>query len=54
MTAAAVDPKKAAAFQELCRVVGKEWGVVSADVLFNLCRGLPANVDANATVNEMP
>jgi len=48
LTAAAVDPKDSAAFQELCRVVGKEKGVITADVLFKLCRGLPAN-DGNAT-----
>ena len=47
LTEAALPNECAGSFQQLCKVVGSKWGVVSADTLFNLLHELPKN-DASA------
>ena len=49
LTAAAVQDASAASFQSLCRVVDSKFGVISAEILFNLRRDLATN-DASAAL----
>ena len=49
LTAAALPHSSAANFHQLCRVVGGKWSVISAGILFDLCRNLPTD-DAQAAL----
>ena len=48
LTAAALPETSVPSFQKLCRAVGSNWGVVSADTLFRLRRGMPDKDDLAA------